>query len=59
MVYSFGLEDNIKFLGKKKNPYPYYKLADAVVLSSDYEGYPVVFLESYILNKPIITKIIV
>ena len=55
MVYSFGLEDNIKFLGKKKNPYPYYKLADAVVLSSDYEGYPVVFVESMLLDRPLIT----
>ena len=25
------------------------------MLTSDYEGYPVVFLESYILKKPIIT----
>ena len=24
-------------------------------MSSDYEGYPVVYLESFILNKPIIT----
>ena len=31
------------------------KLADTVILSSDYEGYPVVFLESFVLNKPIIT----
>ena len=50
-----GLEDNIIFLGRKENPYPYYKMSDCVVLTSDYEGYPVVFLESYILNKPIIT----
>ena len=26
-----------------------------MILTSDYEGYPVVFLESFILNKPIIT----
>lgn len=49
------LEDTIIFLGKKKNPYPYYKISDCVVLTSDYEGYPVVFLESMILKKPIIT----
>lgn len=49
------LENNIIFLGKKKNPFPYYNLADAVVLSSEYEGYPVVFLESMLLNKPIIS----
>ena len=49
------LENEVIFLGRKKNPYPYYKLCDCVVLSSDYEGYPVVYLESFILNKPIIT----
>ena len=49
------LENNILFLGRKQNPYPYFKISDCVVLTSDYEGYPVVFLESYILKKPIIT----
>jgi len=55
MVQKNNLDNTIVFVGAKENPYPYYKIADAVVLSSDYEGYPVVFLESYILNKPIIT----
>ena len=55
IVKSKQLEDIIIFLGKKKNPYPYYKISDCVVLTSDYEGYPVVFLESMILKKPIIT----
>ena len=49
------LEDTIIFLGKKKNPYPYYQISDCVVLTSDYEGYPVVFLESMILKRPLIT----
>lgn len=55
MVKKSGLEEQIIFLGKKENPYPYFNISDCVVLSSDYEGYPVVFLESFILNKPIIT----
>ncbi len=54
-VKEHELKDFIKFMGVKKNPYPYMKLADSVVLSSDYEGYPVVFVESFVLNKPIIT----
>ena len=49
------LEDVIKIIGRKENPYPYFNIADCILLSSDYEGYPVVFLESFILNKPIIT----
>ena len=55
MVKNKQLQDTITFLGKKKNPYPYYKISDCVILTSDYEGYPVVFLESMILQKPIIT----
>ena len=46
---------NIIFLGPKKNPYPYLKQGDCLLMSSDYEGYPVVYLESMILEKPIIT----
>lgn len=46
---------NIEFLGAKKNPYPYLKNSDALLMSSEFEGYPVVFIESQILNKPIIT----
>ena len=55
MVESKKLENTITFLGKKKNPYPYYKISDCVILTSDYEGYPVVFLESMILKRPLIT----
>ena len=47
--------NNIEFLGAKKNPYPYLNKADCLLMSSDYEGYPVVFIESMILGKPIIT----
>ena len=49
------LENEIILLGRRKNPYPYLKMADCVILTSDYEGYPVVFVESMTLNKPIIT----
>lgn len=55
LVKKENLTDTIFFLGKKQNPYPYFKIADCVILSSDYEGYPVVFLESFILNRPILT----
>lgn len=49
------LQENIIFLGRKENPYPYFNIADCVILTSEYEGYPVVFLESFVLNKPLIT----
>lgn len=55
LIKQEDLEENIKLLGVKKNPYPYLKTADAILLTSDYEGYPVVFQEAFVLNKPIIT----
>lgn len=56
-VSTYKLEDNIKFVGAKKNPYPYMKKADFILLSSEYEGFPVIYLESIVLNKKIITTI--
>ena len=55
LVEKYKLEKNIIFLGATENPYPYFKISDCVILTSDYEGYPVVFLESFVLNKPLIT----
>ena len=45
----------VKFLGKKSNPFVYYKAADALLLSSTVEGNPVVFMEAKVLGLPIIT----
>ena len=50
-----NVSQNIIFEGSRDNPYPYFKISDCTILSSDYEGYPVVFLESFLFNKPIIT----
>lgn len=55
MVKEKHLDDKVKFLGLKTNPFPYYKRANAFVLSSEFEGFPVVFLEAMIMNVPIIT----
>lgn len=46
-----GLEKNIIFLGKKKNPYPYFLIVDYIILTSLTEGYPVVFQEAMVLRK--------
>lgn len=55
LVKKLKIEKNVKFLGKKSNVYPYFKMCDAVILSSVEEGNPVVYLESKIFNKPIIS----
>ena len=48
---------NVKMLGAMKNPYPYLKKADYLLLTSLYEGYPVVYSEALVLDKPILTTI--
>ena len=54
-VKEYNLQDIILFLGRKENPYPYFSISDCIILSSEYEGYPVVYLESFVLHRPIIT----
>ncbi len=49
--------DYVHMLGMKKNPYPYMKEADYIILTSIYEGFPVIYLESILLNKKILTTI--
>ena len=51
------LEDNINLITETLNPYIYLSQADALILTSNYEGFPVVYLEALVLNKRIITTI--
>ena len=41
----------------KENPYPYFKQIDCLVMTSNYEGFPVVYLEALILHKQLLTTI--
>lgn len=49
------LEKRIILFGKKDNPFTYMKKADYIIFTSDYEGFPVTYLEALTLNKNIIT----
>ena len=49
------LDDNIKFMGQIKNPYPYIIASDWFVLSSRNEAFGMVIIESLITGTPIIT----
>jgi len=48
---------NIIFLGEKENPYPYIKASDYLILSSKYEGFPMVYSEATLLDTKIITTV--
>ncbi len=51
-----NLSSNIKLLNFLKNPFPLLKLADALVLSSNFEGLPNVLLEAQVYKKIIISS---
>lgn len=57
LIRQYQLENRVKLIGEVLNPYPYIKMADCVVLTSNFEGYPVVYNECMVLNTPIITTI--
>ncbi|WP_321327963.1 glycosyltransferase [uncultured Ilyobacter sp.] len=46
LINKLKLEDFIKIVGFKENPYPYYKYASLYVLSSRWEGFPNTLLEA-------------
>ena len=49
--------ENIIFVGEYQNPYPYIKAGDYLILTSKYEGFPVVYNEATVLKTGIITTI--
>ena len=50
------LNNNVKFIDFKTNPYPYIKKADLFILTSKFEGLPNVLLEAISLKKFIISS---
>ena len=57
LIKKYKLSNNTFLLGEKINPYPYIDKCDVFLLTSNYEGYPVVLTESLVLNKPMISTI--
>lgn len=53
-VRRYGLESVVSFTGETKNPYPYIKNANALILASKYEGFGLVLVEAMALGVPVI-----
>jgi len=54
MVSKLDLQDNIKFVGKVKDPEVAYNAADAIVISSITEGFPFAIIEAMACGKGIV-----
>ena len=50
-----GVSDIVSFEGFQSNPYSWYAAADALIVSSHYEGFPNVVLESLACGTPVIS----
>lgn len=51
-----GMENDVILLGKRANPYPYFKACDIYVQPSRYEGNPVTVHEALALGKPVVVS---
>lgn len=56
MAYAkhIGLSSHVKFIGRKDNMNDYYNSAYATILTSDYEGFPNVLIESIYCRTPVV-----
>lgn len=53
-VIKFGLQKEVFFLGKKKNPHDYFSQSNIFVLTSREDPFPLVCLEAASLAKPVL-----
>ncbi len=55
LARALEVEDVLKFVGERTNPFVLESKADFTVLVSKTEAYPMTIMESFILKKPVIT----
>lgn len=54
-VNTIGIAANVEFIPYVKNPLPYVRQAKFTVLTSNFEGFPMVLLESLALSTPVVS----
>lgn len=55
LAKDLGCFADIEWLGMRQNPYPEVRVSDLFVMSSLYEGYPTMTIESLISSTPVLT----
>jgi glycosyltransferase involved in cell wall biosynthesis len=54
LAETLGIASNVTFQGVQKNPFAWIKSADLLLLTSEFEGFPNVLLESGALGTPVV-----
>lgn len=54
-IIELNIQDRVIIAGFKSNPYPYLKGSQGLVLTSDFEGLPMVLLEAQALGVPVLS----
>lgn len=55
LAKELGIFEKIHWLGLQENPYPHIRQADLFVMTSLYEGYPTITIESFLSGTPVLT----
>ena len=55
LIQQYALEEQVKLVGMKPNPYPYMAMADVYVQTSSFEGFGLTINEARILHKPVVS----
>lgn len=51
-IQALGLQQNVSLVGFQNNPFPYIAACKLMVMSSVWEGFPMVAMEAMVLGKP-------
>lgn len=54
-IKKYALDEQVKLVGMKPNPYPYMAMADVYVQTSSFEGFGLTLNEARILHRPVVS----
>ncbi len=55
LAAQLALQDRVRWLGFRENPYPFFRAADCFALSSDHEGLPNAVIEAMVCGTPVVS----